>query len=113
MGAATCGGRGFKQRAGVSGERPIGAASIRKHSAIHCRRHATPPPPNPWPSTHAPTCSSSNGSLHGICVAPPPPSPGSRPALISPPPPPRKWCRHPRKMTQIIQSAKHVGHKQK
>ena len=37
MGTAAYGGNGFKGRAAVSGERPIGAAST--------RRHVNPPPP--------------------------------------------------------------------
>ena len=38
MGAAACGGRGFKARARVSGERPIGAASCRQqHNEVSCK----------------------------------------------------------------------------
>ena len=44
MGAAAHGGRGFKGRAEVSGERPIGAASRRQqHNQVSCQ----PPPPFP------------------------------------------------------------------
>ena len=39
MGAAAYGGRGFKERAGVSCERPIGAASYRQQHNL-----PTPPP---------------------------------------------------------------------
>ena len=42
MGTAACGGRGFKGRAVVSGERPMGAHSCRQqHNQASCQ----PPPP--------------------------------------------------------------------
>ena len=45
MGATAYGGRGFKGRAAVSGERPIGAASCRQqHNEVSCQ---PPPPPHP------------------------------------------------------------------
>ena len=45
MGAAGCGGRGFKGRAAVSGERPMVAASCRpKHIKVSYQ-----PPPLPHP----------------------------------------------------------------
>ena len=45
MGAAACGGKGFKERAGVSGERPIGAVSCRQQHKPGVM--PTPPPPPP------------------------------------------------------------------
>ena len=44
MGTATCGGKGFVERTRVSGERPIGAASRRQHSAWVSCQPTTPPP---------------------------------------------------------------------
>ena len=44
MGAAADGGRGFKERARVSGEKPIGAARCRQqHNQASCQ---PPPPPD-------------------------------------------------------------------
>ena len=44
MGAAVYRGKGFKERAGVSGERPIGTASCRQqHNQVSCQ------PPTPLP----------------------------------------------------------------
>ena len=44
LGAAACGGKGFKGRARVSGERPVGAASCRQqYNELSCQ----PPPPPP------------------------------------------------------------------
>ena len=46
MGASTYGGKGFKGRAAVSGERPIGTASCRQqHTQASCQT----PPSNPHP----------------------------------------------------------------
>ena len=42
MGAAANGGKGFKERARVCGERPIGAASCRQQYNCTTRRHASP-----------------------------------------------------------------------
>ena len=51
MGTAAYGGKGFKEKAAVSGERPIGAASCRQqHNQTSC--HTLPPnrqSPLPWP----------------------------------------------------------------
>ena len=45
MGAAAYGGKGFRERARVSGERPIGAASCRQqYNQASCQ---PPPPPRP------------------------------------------------------------------
>ena len=42
MGTAACGGKGFKERAGVSGEEPLGAAGCRpQYNQVSCQ----PPPP--------------------------------------------------------------------
>ena len=49
MGTAACGGRGFRERTGVSGGRPIGAARCRQQSTAG----AMPPPP-PGPRTQSP-----------------------------------------------------------
>ena len=44
MGTAACGGKGFKGRAAVSGERPIGAASCRQqHNQMSCYPPSPPP----------------------------------------------------------------------
>ena len=46
MGAATYSGKGFKERAAVSGERPGGAASCRQqYNQALCQK----PPPWSWP----------------------------------------------------------------
>ena len=48
MGAAAYGGKGFKEREKVSGERPIGAVSCRQgYSQATCQ----PPPPLPPKAT--------------------------------------------------------------
>ena len=58
MGAAAYGGKGFKERARVSGERPIGAASCRQqYNEASCQ---APPPPPP----------TSTLSLYGIPLLP-------------------------------------------
>ena len=44
MGTAAYGGKGFKGRTGVSGERPIGAAQCRQQSI---QASCQPPPPSP------------------------------------------------------------------
>ena len=46
MGAAAYGGKGFRERARVSGERPMGAGSCRQQSTAGVM--PTPPPPHPW-----------------------------------------------------------------
>ena len=59
MGAAAYRGKGFKERAMVSGERPIGATSCRQQSIpASCQ----PPPPPPRPPS----------SQMGLCRLPPP-----------------------------------------
>ena len=48
MGAAACRGRGFKERAGVNGERPSGAVSCRQqHNQASCQ---PAPPPSRGPA---------------------------------------------------------------
>ena len=51
MGAAACRGKGFKERARVSGKRPMGAASFRQQcvqaSCPHSHEQAPPPLPTP------------------------------------------------------------------
>ena len=47
MGTAACGGKGFKERTRVSGERPIGAASFRQQSMQSSSPRAPSGPPCP------------------------------------------------------------------
>ena len=57
MGAATCGGRGFKGRA-VSGDRPTGATRCRpKHTMASCQH----PPPPPLAQPRAQGCNRRDG----------------------------------------------------
>ena len=73
MGAA-CGGRGFKGRAAVSGEGPIGAAGCRQqHNRASCH---PPPPPGKGPAAQF-YC-----GRGGSCINPrdPPPPPVPQPS---------------------------------
>ena len=59
MGTAAYGGRGFKGRAAVSGERPIGAARCRQ------QHNEAPPPP---PHTHTPLDDAVWGHTSGVYI---------------------------------------------
>ena len=79
MGAAAYGGRGFKARAQVSGERPMGAATCRQQ-----HNRASPPPPLP-PNVRA-LCNAPLPRASQVCA------PRVTPLPIPPPPPPPTYA---------------------
>ena len=91
MGATAYGGKGFKGRSGVSGERPTGAASCRQqHNQASCQ----PPAPSTLRMTvgSSPTSSAPQPPIllrqHAAETALPPPVAAAIGTSLQPPPPP-------------------------
>ena len=78
MGVATYEGRGFKERTGVSGERPTGTANFRQQSIQASFESPPPPPPVRWLNkVSLPRFSLRLRLPHLIQAVPPlPPAPG-------------------------------------